>query len=170
MAGSQDPARHRVSRCEPHGQFVDPCINRERLSVQLYFARLFRDRQCPQGVAHELEILGGTDRIWRVGVGHVRARPHHEVVLLDGWVCAGLESGRIVPCRFEPAGVLKAIDPGLAARLVARNGPDVVGLAIVVPGDDLDNIELVTLFNDGLPTPSVEVVVREVDELLVAIN
>ena len=66
--------------------------------------------------------------------------------------------------------MLKAIDPGLAARLVARNGPDVVGLAIVIPGDDLDNIELVTLFNDGLPTPSVEVVVREVDELLVSIN
>jgi hypothetical protein len=87
------------------------------------------------------------------------------MVLLDGRVHASLEGGGIMSRRFEPAGVLEAVDPGLAAWLVTSNGPDVVGFAVVVPSDDLDNVEFVTLADDGFPASGVEVVVREVDEL-----
>ena len=87
------------------------------------------------------------------------------MVLLNERVRASLEGCSIVSGRCEPAGVLEAVDPGLAAWLVSGDGPDVVGFAVVVPSDDLDNVELVTLADNGFPASGVEVVVREVDEL-----
>jgi hypothetical protein len=66
---------------------------------------------------------------------------------------------------FLVCGCHVAIDPGLAAWLVASDGPDVVGFTVDVPSDDLDNVKPVMLTDNGFPASSVEVVVREVDEL-----
>lgn len=57
------------------------------------------------------------------------------------------------------------INPGLRVRLSALDRGDVVGFTVIVPGEDLDEVELVTVLNDAFPAGVVEVVVGVVDEL-----
>ena len=96
----------------------------------------------------------------------MRACPHDKLVLLDGRSLAGLELGREEVGEAEPALVVKAVDPRVGAgRELAMLRPDVVGLAEVVPGDDLDEAHFVAARDDVLPTRDVEMLIAIVDEL-----
>ena len=57
------------------------------------------------------------------------------------------------------------IDPRLGLRLSTLNGSNVVGFTIVIPSEDLDEVELVTVLDNAIPASVVEVVVGVVDEL-----
>jgi len=95
----------------------------------------------------------------------VRPGPQVNLVLVDLRVRSGLEGVRVVGGHVEPGGVVEPVNPSLAVGLVTLDGADVVGLAVVVPGDDLDNVDLVAVVKDGLPPFGVQVVIRHVDPL-----
>jgi len=61
--------------------------------------------------------------------------------------------------------VVETVNPILAVGLITLDWTDVVGLAIVVPGDDLDYVDLVTVVDDGFPALGIQVVTRHVDPL-----
>ena len=61
--------------------------------------------------------------------------------------------------------MVEPVDPGLAVRLSALDGPDVVRLAVVVPGDDLDDVDLGSRGDEVFPAGGVEVGVGVVYEL-----
>lgn len=61
--------------------------------------------------------------------------------------------------------VVKAVNPGVGHRLSTLDGTNVVRLAVVVPGNDLNHVEHVTLLNDVLPTSGIQMGVRVVDPL-----
>ena len=63
--------------------------------------------------------------------------------------------------------MIKAVDPCLRARgQLTVLGSDVVGLAEVVPGNNLDEGDFVPVGNDVLPTRHPEVFITVEDELL----
>lgn len=57
------------------------------------------------------------------------------------------------------------VGPGLTIRLVALDRPNVVRLAIIVPCQDLDDVELVPGVKDGFPALGVQMLIRQKDEL-----
>ena len=62
--------------------------------------------------------------------------------------------------------VVEAVHPSVGpGRELTVFGPDVVGLAEVVPGDDLDEAHFVAARDDVLPTRDVEMLIAIVDEL-----
>ena len=61
--------------------------------------------------------------------------------------------------------MVETVNPILAVGLITLDWTDVVGLAIVVPGDDLDYVDLVTVVDDGFPALGIQVVTRHVDPL-----
>jgi len=61
--------------------------------------------------------------------------------------------------------VVEPVNPSLAVGLVTLDGTDVVGLAVVVPSDDLDDVDLIAVVDDRLPTLGVQVIIRHVDPL-----
>ena len=64
-----------------------------------------------------------------------------------------------------PTSVVKAIHPGLRVGLSTVDGADVVGLAKVVPGADLDEIVHVAVLEDAVPASRVEMGARVIDPL-----
>ena len=63
--------------------------------------------------------------------------------------------------------MVETVNPILTVGLVALDGTDVVRLAVVVPGNDLDDVDFGAVADDGLPTLVVQVVVRHVNPLKV---
>ena len=64
-------------------------------------------------------------------------------------------------------GVIEAVHPRLrAGRELAVLGPDVVRLAEVVPGADLNEVDLVAVGDKGLPARDPEVLIAVENELL----
>ena len=63
-------------------------------------------------------------------------------------------------------GVIEAVDPRLRHGLYALDGPDVVRLAVVVPGVDLDEVDRVAVRDERLPALREQPVVAAVDEVL----
>ena len=61
--------------------------------------------------------------------------------------------------------MIEAVHPVLAVGLVTLNGTNVVRFTIVIPSDDLDNIDRAAIGDDSLPAFVVQVVVRHVDPL-----
>ena len=95
----------------------------------------------------------------------MRSRPQVDLVLVDLRVGSGLEGGGVVGGHVQPGGVVEPVNPILAVGLLTLDGTDVVGLAVVVPGDDLDNVDIVAVFDDGLPALVIQVIIRHVDPL-----
>ena len=58
--------------------------------------------------------------------------------------------------------MVHTVGPSFAVWLRTFNGSDIVGFAIVVPGVDFDNIDLVSSFDQGLPSPGKEVLVSQI--------
>lgn len=101
------------------------------------------------GVLHELVALRLSDRVRRSGgIPRVRPGPHIDLVLVDLGEGTGLEGVGVVGSHVQPGGVVKTVNPILAIGLVTLDGTDVVGLAVVVPGDDLDNVDLVAVVDN----------------------
>ena len=98
----------------------------------------------------------------------MRACPHDELVLLHGRSLASLELRREEVGEAEPALVVEAVDPGVGTRRqLAVLRADVVGLAKVVPGDNLDERDLVAVRDHVFPAGDPEVLVAVEDEVLV---
>ena len=95
----------------------------------------------------------------------MRPGPQIDLVLVYLGEGSGLEGVGVVGGHVQPGGMVATVNPILAIGLVTLDGTDVVGLAVVVPGDDLDYVNLVAVVDDGLPTLVVQVVVRHVDPL-----
>jgi len=95
----------------------------------------------------------------------VRFGPHVDLILGDLGEGAGLEGIGVVGGHVQPGGVIETVNPFLAVGLVAPDRTDVVGFAVVVPGEDLNNVDLIAVADDGLPALVVQVVVSRVDPL-----
>lgn len=108
-----------------------------------------------EGVRRRLRVLG------------VRARPEDDLVLVDGGSLTSLKLRREVIDNAEPGLVVKADDPIAGRWREARlaDGADVVGLAEVVPGHNLNEVYLVAVCDDVLPTVYPEMLVCIEDEL-----
>ena len=63
--------------------------------------------------------------------------------------------------------MVEPVHPLLGHRLHARDGPDVVRLSKVVPGDDLSERDGAPVLHEHLPPLREEPVVAAVDEVLV---
>ena len=63
--------------------------------------------------------------------------------------------------------MIEAVNPGLRVRLGAVYRTDVVRLAEIVPGGDLDKIKDAAIFDDVLPASVVQMRVGIVDPLCV---
>ena len=101
---------------------------------------------------YELEVLGGTDGVSRRGILGMRPCPHDELVLRDGGGLPGLELRREEVGEAEPALVVETVGPGVGTgRKLAVLRADVVRLAEVIPGDDLDKGDLVAVRDYVLP-------------------
>lgn len=61
--------------------------------------------------------------------------------------------------------MVHSISPSLAIRLGSLNGAHVVRLSVVVPGEDFDDVELVSGANQGFPPFCVQMLVGKEDEL-----
>lgn len=61
--------------------------------------------------------------------------------------------------------VVKAVNPGVGHQLSTLDGTNVVRLAVIVPGNDFNHVEHVTLLDDVLPTSGIQMGVRVVDPL-----
>ena len=95
----------------------------------------------------------------------MRPGPQVELVLGDIGISTSLEGGGVVSGHIQPRGVVEAVHPVLAIGLVTLNGTDVVGFAVVVPGDDFDNIDRTAIADDCLPTRIIQMVVGHVNPL-----
>lgn len=67
----------------------------------------------------------------------MRSRPQIHLIRLNSRITPRLVRGGVVARHVEPGGMIEPVDPRLGVRLCAFDGADVVGLAVVVPGDDL---------------------------------
>ena len=118
------------------------------------------------GVLQELVVQGLSNRVGRSGsLLWVRPAPHVDLVLGDLRERSSLEGAGVVSGHVYPGGMVETVNPILAAGLIIPDGAEVVGLAVVVPGENLDNVDLVAVCDDGLPARVVQVVVRRVDPL-----
>ena len=118
------------------------------------------------GVLHELIALGLSKGVrGSGGISGVGPGPQIDLVLSDLGERPSLEGVSVVGGHVQPGGVIEAVNPVMAVWLLTLYGTDVVGLAVVVPGDDLDNVDIVAVFDDGLPALVVQVIVRHVDPL-----
>lgn len=95
----------------------------------------------------------------------VRPSPQIQLVLRNLRVGSGLEGVGVVTSHVQPCSMVKTVDPILAIGLITLDGTDVVGLSVVVPGNDLYYVELVAMFDDGLPAFVIQVIVRHVNPL-----
>lgn len=93
--------------------------------------------------------------------------PEDDLVLGDGGVYTSLESFGVILRQGQPASMVEPVDPSLTVRLSAFDRANVVRFAIVVPGDDFDDGDLITVGDHGFPSLGVEMVVSEVDPVLV---
>ena len=78
----------------------------------------------------------------------MRPGPQIDLVLVDLGEGTGLEGVGVVGGHVQPGGVVETVNPIVAIGLVTLDGTDIVGLAVVVPGDDLDNVDLVAVVDD----------------------
>lgn len=64
--------------------------------------------------------------------------------------------------------MIESIDPSLRVGLgrISPKRPDVVRLAEIVPGDDLDEVKSIAVGDDVLPAAGIEMRVGVVDELV----
>lgn len=98
----------------------------------------------------------------------MRARPHNELVLVNSGVRARLECRGVVLGESEHRLMVEPVDPGLRVGLGALAvGADVVRLAVVIPRDDLDNIDRITVRHQRLPSLRVQMIIRRVDPVFV---
>ena len=95
----------------------------------------------------------------------MRPRPQVDLVLGDLGKRSSLEGVGVVSSHVQPSGVVKTVDPVLAVGLVTLDGTNVVGFTVIVPGDDLDDVDRAAVGDDSLPAFVVQVVVRHVDPL-----
>lgn len=100
----------------------------------------------------------------------MRPGPQVDLVLGDLGEGSGLEGVGVVGGHVQPGGVVETVNPSLAVGLFTLDGTDVVGFTVVVPGDDLDDVDLIAVADDGLPALVVQVVVRHVDPLKVMVR
>ena len=115
---------------------------------------------CIKGILHELVAFGLSNRVGGGGgVPRMRSGPHVDLVLGDLGEGSRLEGVGVVSRHVQPGGVVESVNPVLAVGLVTLDGTNVVGFAVVVPGDDLDDVNLVAVVDDGLPALGVQVVV-----------
>jgi len=61
--------------------------------------------------------------------------------------------------------MVHSISPSLAIRLGSLNRAHVVGFSVVIPGEDLDDVKLISGANQGFPSFCVEVLVGKEDKL-----
>lgn len=118
------------------------------------------------GVTYELKVGRLADAIRGVGILGMCASPHVQFILVDSGVGASLEGGSVVAGHVEPRGVAHVVDPCLRIGLGAVDRADVVRFTIIVPGDDLDEVEQVAVGDDFLPTRVVQVRTSVVDPLI----
>lgn len=92
--------------------------------------------------------------------------PHDELVLVNGGSLTSLELRRKEVGHGEETRVVKTVDPSLGARWeLTVLGPNVVGLAEVVPCHDLHKAHFVAVGDDVLPAPDPKVLITVEDEL-----
>lgn len=61
--------------------------------------------------------------------------------------------------------MVEPINPSLTIRLGTLNRPNIMTLAVIVPCNDLHDINLVSRCDEGFPTGRIEVRVGVIDEL-----
>lgn len=141
-------------------------LGRRRAGGQGHLGRGSCHNDGVNSVLHELVALGFSNRVGRSdGIPGVRPSPHVDLVLRDLGERSGLEGVGVVGGHIQPGGVVEPVNPGLAIRLVTLDGTDVVGLAVVVPGDNLNDVDLIAVADDRLPALVIQMVVRHVDPL-----
>lgn len=62
--------------------------------------------------------------------------------------------------------MIQAVNPGLRVWLSTLNGPNIVGLAKVVPGNDLCKVDLVTVADESIPSCGIQMGIRVVNPLI----
>lgn len=117
---------------------------------------------------YELPSVRLPDRVVRGrGIARVRAGPHDELILINSGVRPRLERRGVVLGEGKHRFMVEPIDPCLRVGLGALDGTNVVRLAVVVPRDDLNDIDGIAVGNQCLPTLGVQVIVGGVDPVLV---
>ena len=71
----------------------------------------------------------------------MRPGPQVELVLGDIGERSSLEGSGVVGSHVQPGGVVETVDPILTVGLVTLDGTDVMGFAVVVPGDDFNDVD-----------------------------
>ena len=162
---------HRSAGGDRDAELADPSrdikgLGHKRAAGQGDLGRGSSHDNSVNGVLHELITLGlsegvrGSGGIPRVGPG-----PQVDLILIDLGKRSSLEGVGVVGGHVQPGGVIETVNPVMAVWLLTLDGTDVVGLAVVVPGDDLDNVDIVAVFDDGLPALVIQVIIRHVDPL-----
>ena len=70
-------------------------------------------------------------------------RPGPQVDFVLGNLGEGscLEGVGIVGGHIQPGSVIETVDPGLAVGLVTLDGTNIMGFSVVVPSDNLDDVD-----------------------------
>jgi len=121
----------------------------------------------PEGILENLKVGGLANGIRSIGILGMGTGPHIELILADGRVVAGLESGSIIFGHIKPSRVVETVNPSLRVGLSSLNGGDVMRLAVVIPSEEFDQVNLVAVFDDGLPAGSVQMIITVVNPVLV---
>lgn len=156
------------------GELIHPSLDRERLrlavtSIEREGGWSGGSNQGPSDIGEGIKIGGWTDGV--VGGGGksgMRTAPHVDLIFVDGGVGAGLEGGCVVACHVKESCVIKAVNPILGVGLSTFDGSNIVRLAIVIPGEDFDHLNLITVLDKGVPAIRESVpVTAGIDEVLV---
>lgn len=101
----------------------------------------------------------------RVGIVRMGSSSQVDLIFGNGGPLAGFKRIGEVLSEAEDGGVVEAIDPCLRVRLIGANGANVRGFAVVVPGEDLKQVEQVAVVDESLPSESIAAPVRVVKPL-----
>jgi hypothetical protein len=174
LAAPLNRAVHASADGKRHAQLTDAGRDIEAFRAAAVRARIQSDRarrthhdDRPERVLRQRKVRRLADRVGSIRLRRVGPRPHVELVLGDGRICAGLEGRGIVGGHVKPAGVVQTIDPSLRVGLRAFDGAEVMRFAIIVPSDDLSKGNVISLVHDVLPTGRIEVRVGKVYKLCI---
>ena len=91
--------------------------------------------------------------------------PQVDLVLGDIGERASLEGIGVIGGHIQPGSMVETVDPILAIGLVTLDRSDIMGFTVVVPGDDLDDVDGAAVSDDGLPAFVVQVIIGHVNPL-----
>lgn len=173
LAIANDGGAHALPDLERQREPRGSGISLERLTIGVGSGKDDRCRSGEEEIGPEFvlyqfpvgwfsNVIAGSRRVFGM-----RACCEDDSVVLDLRELPSLERLGVVGGQRDVVGVRKSIDPSVRLRLVGADLPDVGRLAIVVPCNNLGEVDLVAVLDKRIPARTVKVIVRDVEPVLV---